>query len=87
MTRQPWGITRRGLVAAALLGGLAAGAQAQQRYTVSVSLDYTGPFANVMDSWWAGQQTVFDWWNEIANPRCAARRRHMSSTSASVVEP
>lgn len=64
MTHHPWGITRRGLVAAALLGGLAATAQAQQTYTVSVSLDYTGPFANVMDSWWAGQQTVFEWWNE-----------------------
>jgi branched-chain amino acid transport system substrate-binding protein len=39
-------------------------AQAQAQYNVSISLDYTGPFANVMDSWYAGQQSVFDWWNE-----------------------
>jgi len=57
---------RRACLAAALLGGLASPllAQAQHSYTVSVSLDYTGPFANVMDSWWGGQQSVFDWWNE-----------------------
>lgn len=59
-----WSIKRRGLVLAALLGGLAGTAHAQAEYTVSVSLDYTGPFANVMDSWWGGQQSVFDWWNE-----------------------
>ena len=39
-------------------------AHAQSQYNVSISLDYTGPFANVMDSWYAGQQTVFDWWND-----------------------
>lgn len=33
-------------------------------YNVSISLDYTGPFASVMDSWHGGQQSVFDWWNE-----------------------
>lgn len=64
MTHDPRGMTRRGLVAAALLGGLLGTAQAQTSYTVSVSLDYTGPFASVMDSWWGGQQSVFDWWNE-----------------------
>lgn len=64
MRNDPQGLTRRGLIAAALLGSLAVNAQAQTRYTVSVSLDYTGPFANVMDSWWGGQQSVFDWWNE-----------------------
>ncbi|RPH61704.1 MAG: ABC transporter substrate-binding protein [Burkholderiales bacterium] len=59
-----WFGKARRLLAAAIMGGAAAGAQAQAVYTVSVSLDYTGPFANVMDSWWGGQQSVFDWWNE-----------------------
>ena len=39
-------------------------ARAQTQYNVSVSLDYSGPFAAVMDSWYGGQQSVFDWWNE-----------------------
>lgn len=63
MSKAWFGKARR-LLAAAILGSAAAGAQAQANYTVSVSLDYTGPFANVMDSWWGGQQSVFDWWNE-----------------------
>lgn len=64
MKHANWSLTRRGLVLAAMLGSLAGAAHAQTQYTVSVSLDYTGPFANVMDSWWGGQQSVFDWWNE-----------------------
>ena len=53
------------LVAAALVAGFPPGvAQAQATYNVSISLDYTGPFANVMDSWYAGQQSMFDWWND-----------------------
>ena len=48
---------------AASIGTAAGVATAQTSYTVSVSLDYTGPFANVMESWWGGQQSVFDWWN------------------------
>lgn len=51
------------LVAAGLLLG-AQQARAQAEYNVSISLDYTGPFASVMDSWYAGQQSVFDWWND-----------------------
>jgi branched-chain amino acid transport system substrate-binding protein len=59
-----WQTTRRALLASAV-AGFVLPAQAQMNtYTVSVSLDYTGPFANVMDSWWAGQQAVFEWWNE-----------------------
>ena len=50
-------------------------AQAQATYNVSVSLDYSGPFAAVMDSWYGGQQSVFDWWN-----RCAASSSASSST-------
>ena len=53
------------LVAAALALGFPPGtALAQATYNVSISLDYTGPFANVMDSWYAGQQSMFDWWND-----------------------
>ena len=55
-----------GAIAAGAIALLAAGqpAQAQSTYNVSISLDYSGPFAAVMDSWYGGQQSVFDWWNE-----------------------
>lgn len=53
MKQTKWSIGRRQLVLAAMLAGVAGAAHAQSQYTVSVSLDYTGPFANVMDSWWA----------------------------------
>lgn len=51
-------------VALALLSIVGQHARAQTPYTVSISLDYSGPFAAVMDSWYGGQQSVFDWWNE-----------------------
>ena len=76
-TLMGWGARRRivvGAVAAGVVLALGAGAlalatagqsaQAQATYNVSVSLDYSGPFAAVMDSWYGGQQSVFDWWNE-----------------------
>ena len=50
--------------ALALLSVVGQHARAQTPYTVSISLDYSGPFAAVMDSWYGGQQSVFDWWNE-----------------------
>ena len=50
--------------AAAVLCVGGASAQAQSVYNVSISLDYSGPFAAVMDSWYGGQQSVFDWWND-----------------------
>ena len=50
--------------AIALLSFTGQQAQAQSTYNVSISLDYSGPFAAVMDSWYGGQQSVFDWWNE-----------------------
>ena len=55
-----------GAIAAGAFALLAAAqpAQAQSTYNVSISLDYSGPFAAVMDSWYGGQQSVFDWWNE-----------------------
>lgn len=48
----------------ALLSVAAPSTQAQTNYNVSISLDYSGPFAAVMDSWYGGQQSIFDWWNE-----------------------
>lgn len=64
MKHYAWSLNRREVLLACALGGLTGLAHAETQYTVSVSLDYTGPFANVMDSWWGGQQSVFDWWNE-----------------------
>ena len=51
-----------GLLALSSLVGVGAGAQSN--YNVSISLDYSGPFAAVMDSWYGGQQSMFDWWND-----------------------
>ena len=48
-------------------------AQAQTNYNVSISLDYSGPFAAVMDSWYGGQQSVFDWWNETKGKNLGVR--------------
>ena len=48
---------------AVALSPLAQTAQAQTTYNVATSLDYSGPFASVMDSWYGGQQATFDWWN------------------------
>lgn len=42
-------------------------------YNVSISLDYTGPFASVMDSWYGGQQSVFDWWNETRGAKLGVK--------------
>ncbi len=48
----------------ALLMLIGAQARSQTTYNISISLDYSGPFAAVMDSWYGGQQSMFDWWNE-----------------------
>ena len=62
MQRRIGGAIAAGAFAVAALAG--APARAQSTYNVSISLDYSGPFAAVMDSWYGGQQSVFDWWNE-----------------------
>lgn len=62
MQRRIGGAVAAGAFAVAALAG--APARAQSTYNVSISLDYSGPFAAVMDSWYGGQQSVFDWWNE-----------------------
>ena len=82
-----WKSTRRAFLAASC-ATLSLMAQAQQTYTVSVSLDYTGPFANVMDSWWAGQQSVFDWWNDTKGKAIGVKldiKTHDMRYDASVV--
>lgn len=48
-------------------------ARAQSTYNVSISLDYSGPFAAVMDSWYGGQQSVFDWWNETRGKKLGVK--------------
>ena len=48
-------------------------AQTLSNYDVSISLDYSGPFAAVMDSWYGGQQSVFDWWNETRGKNLGVR--------------
>lgn len=58
-------LTRRSFTAVALTAAaFASQAQALMEYTIPVALDYTGPLANSIESWWGGQQSVFDWWNE-----------------------
>jgi len=87
MTITIWKSTRRAFLAASC-ATLSLMAQAQQTYTVSVSLDYTGPFANVMDSWWAGQQSVFDWWNDTKGKAIGVKldvKTHDMRYDASVV--
>lgn len=37
---------------------------AQSTYTFSVSVDFTGPFADIMPSWHAGQRAMFAYWND-----------------------
>ena len=70
-------LARLGLVGAALAASVAplpAAAQpAPTDYNVSISLDYTGPFAGVMDSWYGGQQSVFDWWNATTGAKLGVK--------------
>ena len=62
MQRKISGAIAAGAFALTALAGMPA--KAQSTYNVSISLDYSGPVAAVMDSWYGGQQSVFDWWNE-----------------------
>jgi branched-chain amino acid transport system substrate-binding protein len=48
-------------------------APAPSQYNVSISLDYSGPFAAVMDSWYGGQQSVFDWWNDTTGKQLGVK--------------
>lgn len=50
-----------GMLAAGLLSGAA---HAAQTYTVTIATDFTGPFADVMESWHGAQIAMIDWWND-----------------------
>jgi len=57
--------TGRIAATAGLALGLAAAAQAEPvNYTITIATDFTGPFANVMDSWHGGQTAMINWWND-----------------------
>lgn len=59
---------RKGLIAAAawLVASLPATAA---EYVMSVSADFSGPFANVMPNAMSGVKTITDWWNEEVGKR------------------
>lgn len=46
------------------VGLMSGAAHAAQTYTVTIATDFTGPFADVMDSWHGAQVTMIDWWND-----------------------
>jgi len=63
------------LLAAAVAASLAIGvdARAETVYNFSVSVDYTGPYAAVMDSWHGGQVAMVDWWNKTRGKELGVR--------------
>jgi len=57
----------RGVTAAAVFGlalATAPGAQAETDYTFSVSVDFTGPFADIMPNWHSAHRAMVDYWND-----------------------
>ena len=48
----------------ALLFGTTTIVIAQVAYKFSISVDFTGPYADVMPSWHAGQRAMIDYWND-----------------------
>ena len=46
------------------LGLLAGPAPAETVYNFSTSVDFTGPFADVMPSWHSGHRAIVAWWND-----------------------
>lgn len=59
-------------VAAALLA-TGVDARAETVYNFSVSVDYTGPYAAVMDSWHGGQVAMVNWWNKTRGKELGVR--------------
>lgn len=59
-------ISRRTLIASLPLAAVASTARAQTpvTYTFSNSVDFTGPFADVMPSWHSGHRAMVAWWND-----------------------
>lgn len=55
----------RWCAAGLLTAGLfSASASATQTYTITIATDFTGPFADVMESWHGSQLAIINWWNE-----------------------
>lgn len=67
-------ITRRTLIASltAAAAGRAARADAPASYTFSNSVDFTGPFADVMPSWHSGHIAMVAWWNDTRGKELGA---------------
>lgn len=66
----------RTAAALALAGATCVGqaqAPAVTVYNLPVAADYTGPLANVIDSWQAGQKTTLDWWNDTRGKSLGVR--------------
>lgn len=56
--------TLKGLALAGAFSLAAGSAGAQTTYNFSTSVDFTGPFADVMDSWHSGHRAFVAWWND-----------------------
>jgi branched-chain amino acid transport system substrate-binding protein len=64
-------ISRRALLASLPAAALATSARADapQTYIFSNSVDFTGPFADVMPSWHSGHRAMVAWWNDTVGKR------------------
>jgi branched-chain amino acid transport system substrate-binding protein len=68
-------ISRRALLAslpAAAFAG-SARADAPQTYVFSNSVDFTGPFADVMPSWHGGHRAMVAWWNDTVGKQAGVQ--------------
>lgn len=81
MNAKTWTAMRR-FVTMAALASVAAGvgtqAQAQQlkTYIIPAHADYTGPLANVIENWLAGQTAMLDWWNDTRGKKLGVKLVH-----------
>ena len=68
-------LTRRTLIAAvpALAAASAARADDPVTYAFSNSVDFTGPFADVMPSWHSGHRVMVDWWNDTSGKQLGVK--------------
>ncbi len=58
----------------ALAAGLTAtSASAETTYSFSTSVDFTGPFADVMPSWHSGHRAMVAWWNDARGKALGVR--------------
>jgi len=68
-------ISRRTLIASLPAVAVASTARAQTpvTYTFSNSVDFTGPFADVMPSWHSGHRAMAAWWNDTRGRELGAK--------------